>query len=261
MKTTIFCFSGSGNSYWVAETLAAHLSDTTVVMIPTLLEARGIELGERVGFVYPVYKGFPPNLVTYFVEELLAGQNAEHVEYLFQISTCYLSPFWAQYAMESSLFKVGMGVSYTNRVKMADTFVPLFKTPDSDRIDRLYSEAEKKIATIAGEIEEGAIKIARSAPFAKIATRYMMKPVQRAMMDSAEGFAVTDACTGCGLCYRICPSENIEMRDGKPTWDRLCSSCLACYHRCPEQAITFKRRIRGGHYPNSRSGYTMEYRT
>lgn len=260
MKTTIFCFSGSGNSYWVAETLAKRLGDATVVMIPSLMEADTIVLTERVGFVYPVYKGFPPNLFTYFVEEILAGQHAQQVEYLFQVCTYHIASSWAQHAMESSLFKAGLAVSYANRVRMANTYVPFFKTPDEQDIDRFYAKAEEQIASIAGEIEEGVIKIGKRAPFAKFATRYMMKPTQRSLMDEAAAFAVTDACSSCELCYRICPSGNIEIRGGKPAWDRVCSGCLACYHRCPEQAIVFKSKIRGTHYPNSRSGYTMEYR-
>lgn len=260
MRTTIFCFSGSGNSYWVANALAKQLGNATVVMIPSLMEASAIELTERVGLVYPVYKLFPPNLITYFVEEILAEQDTDQVEYLFQVSTYHLASSWAHWAMESSLFKAGLAVSYTNRVRMANTYVPFFKTPIEASIDRFYADATEQIATIAGEIEEGMIKIGRRAPFAKSASRYVMKPVQRSLMDEAARFSVTDACSSCELCYRICPSGNIEMNGGKPAWDRVCSGCLACYHRCPEKAIVFKSRIRGSHYPNSRSGYTVEYR-
>ena len=79
MKTTILCFSGSGNSYWVASQLATQLGDATVLMIPSLMEADSIELGQRVGIVYPAYKFFPPNLATFFVETVLSEQNLDGV--------------------------------------------------------------------------------------------------------------------------------------------------------------------------------------
>jgi len=260
MKTTILCFSGSGNSYWVATELAKRLGDASVVMIPSLMEADSITLTERVGIVYPVYKFFPPNLVTYFVDAVLSRQKFDGVEYLFQLCTYNLLSSWALSAMERTLNRAGLAVSYTDRVRMADTYVPLFKTPGDERIERYYREAEQKIAHIAGRIEEGAIKLAVRSPFAKSAERHLMKPIQRSLMDAAAAFAVTDACTSCALCYRICPSGNIEMINGRPAWDRVCSGCLACYHRCPEEAIVFKTPIRGDHYPNGRSGYRVEYR-
>ncbi len=260
MKTTILCFSGSGNSYWVATELAKRLNDAEVLMIPSLMESDSIELTERVGIVYPVYNFFPPNLATYFVETVLSQQKLEGVQYLFQVCTYNLFSSWALYAMEWTLNQAGLAVSYTDRVRMANTYVPFFKTPSQERIDRYYSEAEQKIAEIAGHIEAGAIKLAPRALLAKNATRHQMKPIHRSLMDAAEAFAVTDACSSCALCQRICPSGNIEMRDGRPVWDRVCSGCLACYHRCPEEAIVFKTRIRGDHYPNQRSGYHVEYR-
>ncbi|MCK9547724.1 MAG: 4Fe-4S dicluster domain-containing protein [Sphaerochaeta sp.] len=260
MKTTILCFSGSGNSYWVATTLAAQLGDATVVMIPSLMEGQPIELGKRVGIVYPVYTFFPPNLATYFIEEVLARQDLEGVEYFFQVCTYNLFSSWALFAMERSLNRAGMAVSFTDRVRMADTYVPLFKTPSEERIDRYYRKAAEKIETIGHQIDGTVIKLGPRAPFAKGAARFLMKPIHRSLMDGAAAFAVTDACTACELCYRICPSGNIEMVGGRPAWDRVCSGCLACYHRCPEQAIVFTRRIRGDHYPNQRSGYRTEYR-
>lgn len=260
MKTTILCFSGSGNSYWVASQLATQLDDATVLMIPSLMEADSIELGQRVGIVYPAYKFFPPNLATFFVETVLSEQNLDGVAYLFQVCTYNRACSWALSAMERTLNEAGLALSYTGRVKMANTYVPLFKTPSDERIDRYYTEAAKQIAQMARDIEEGAIKLAPRAPFARLATRRLMKPIHRSLMDGAAAFAVTDACNACGLCQRICPSGNIEIRGGKPLWDRVCSGCLACYHRCPEQAIIFKSRIRGDHYPNERSGYHVEYR-
>ena len=41
-------------------------------MIPNLMHGDPIELTEQVGFVFPVYKGFPPNLVVHFVQEVFA---------------------------------------------------------------------------------------------------------------------------------------------------------------------------------------------
>src|SRR5690554_4732671 len=90
MKTTLICFSGTGNSYYVAKTLCETLEDCQVLMIPHLMRQEKFELTEQVGFVFPVYKGFPPNLVVHFIQELFSKQDLSAVKYLFQVATRYL---------------------------------------------------------------------------------------------------------------------------------------------------------------------------
>ena len=260
MKTTLFCFSGSGNSYWVATTLAELLGDTLVVMIPSLLETddASLPLSEQVGIIYPVYKGFPPNLVTHFVEGILAKQDL--IQSFFQIATYSLASSWAIYAMEQSLFGIGITPSYSARLRLVNTYAPLFATPEQKKVTAIYAKAKERLKKIATEIEGETISLRPRAPFGRLATKLLMHPIQRSLMDAAERFIVTDACDGCGICYRICPSHNITLVDERPSWDRVCSGCLGCYHRCPTGAITFTKPPRGARYPNPESGYTMEYR-
>jgi ferredoxin len=48
----------------------------------------------------------------------------------------------------------------------------------------------------------------------------------------------TDAnCTGCGICYQVCPVDNITIIDKKPEWLHHCENCRACFNSCPQKAI------------------------
>ena len=53
-------------------------------------------------------------------------------------------------------------------------------------------------------------------------------------------FWVQENCTGCGICAKICPAENIKMENNKPVWQHQCQYCLACIHWCPKESIEFK---------------------
>lgn len=46
-----------------------------------------------------------------------------------------------------------------------------------------------------------------------------------------------DTCTGCGWCNNHCPSGNINMKDGKPSFGGQCHMCLNCIYGCPQKAI------------------------
>jgi ferredoxin len=262
MKTTLICFSGTGNSYYIAKRLSEELGDCQILMIPHLMRQEHFELTEQVGFIFPVYKGFPPNLVVHFIQEVFAKQDVSPIKYLFLIATRYLFQAYSFQAMDVVLKEAGAMPSYVNHVVMPDGYVPLLAAPTEEKIAQLYNQAEEKIAQIASDIKQEVIDPPRRPLLSRIAINMLMVPIHRAFMDTPQYFAVSDACISCGLCYRMCPSANIEMVNGRPVFDRACTGCLGCYHRCPEQAIIFKnKKVKPGRYPNPRSGYAMEYRT
>ncbi|WP_332448150.1 EFR1 family ferrodoxin [Sphaerochaeta sp.] len=261
MRTTLFCFTGTGNSYYIAKRLAEELGDSEVRMIPSLMDGQPIEMTEQVGFVFPVYKGFPPNLVSHFIQEIFAKQDLSPIKYLFLVSTRYKFGAYTFQAMETLLREAGALVSYANHLTMPDGYVKLLAAPSEQKVDELYGKAETKLKGIALDIKAEKLRLPLRPPFSRLAINHFMLPIHRAFLDGALDFRVTDACTSCGLCYRMCPSDNIEMQEGKPSFDRACTGCLGCYHRCPAQAIEFTYRVKPGRYPNTRSTYHMEYRT
>ena len=55
----------------------------------------------------------------------------------------------------------------------------------------------------------------------------------------AKDFYCTDKCIGCGKCAKLCPLNNIEIKDKKPIWSDSCSHCMACIGNCPVEAIEY----------------------
>lgn len=52
-------------------------------------------------------------------------------------------------------------------------------------------------------------------------------------------FHANNKCTKCGLCLKICPVNNIKMKDGNIKWNGRCEQCMACIQYCPAEAIQF----------------------
>ncbi len=69
-KTTIYYYSGTGNSLWSAKKLAEELSDTTIVaMVKSSKDDQNTE-SENVGIVFPVHMWGVPYRVIEFVKNL-----------------------------------------------------------------------------------------------------------------------------------------------------------------------------------------------
>ena len=46
-------------------------------------------------------------------------------------------------------------------------------------------------------------------------------------------------CNGCGVCVKLCPLENIELKT-VPEFKDKCIFCLRCVSYCPQQALSNK---------------------
>ena len=63
-------------------------------------------------------------------------------------------------------------------------------------------------------------------------------------------FYVTESCSHCGLCERVCTSGCIRLTAGIPVWtEKRCNMCMACVNRCPQTAIQYgKGTTKRGRY-------------
>ncbi len=57
----------------------------------------------------------------------------------------------------------------------------------------------------------------------------------------SKNFWVDEKCNNCGVCEKICPTNNIYIdTSGKHVWKGNCQACYACLQWCPEFAIQYK---------------------
>ena len=45
-----------------------------------------------------------------------------------------------------------------------------------------------------------------------------------------------DKCIKCGLCSKLCPVNNIDMKE-YPEWHNSCELCMRCLSFCPVNAV------------------------
>jgi MinD superfamily P-loop ATPase len=66
-----------------------------------------------------------------------------------------------------------------------------------------------------------------------------------------KGFIIEDTCNGCKVCEKVCPVNNIKVKD-KPTFKHECICCYACTHNCPQNAIRLKSEKSKNRFSNEK---------
>ena len=76
-------------------------------------------------------------------------------------------------------------------------------------------------------------------PLQEIAYRFLIKLPPK--MD--KNYNISNDCTGCGICKKVCPVGNIDLDDdNRPYFKHHCEQCVACIQYCPNRAINYKNK-------------------
>jgi len=242
MNTTIYYFSATGNSLVVARDLAVELGDTKLIPITKALKSGIDEISDAVGIVFPVYMFGLPLIVVDFLKSLKVKPGA----YVFSLATLGGMPGMAHRQAQKILRKRGIKLAAGFSVLMPGNYTPLYGAISDQAQQKMFEKEKIRIKEIACFVR-GKKAIMEQKPFLTnfLLYKLLYKGGSKQIPLSGKGFWFTAACTKCGLCARICPVINIEMRDSKPVWLDHCQHCMACLQWCPVEAIQFKKSTLG----------------
>jgi len=241
MKIALFCFSGTGNTRFVAEkitnlfrigndcslfSLEKHLDDASSI----------IASADLVGLGYPIYGSSVPDIVRDFIDRL---ERFDKPAFVFCTQLMYS----------------GDGAAYGGRLLEKKGFRPLwqehFNMPNNitdlafltrkkpPRYGAISFRVERKAKVFVARILSGRPKKKGSNFFS-----LLLGLVQRVPYEKLEENAVKDAirikhdkCTRCGRCVSLCPRQNLELKQGRIEVGDHCTICYRCVNHCPERAM------------------------
>ena len=228
-ENIIYCYSGAGHCLAMAKQIAAVLGDTDIVMMrsfPAVTDATG---AKRVGFLFSCMAGGLPGDVEEYVRAIQVAPNAykfaveQYAGYLgcglHKIDEIVDLDYWAAVPNHSTAIWL---------MPHTLTLAPKSPTRSAENIDRRAME----IGGVVRAMRKSAKKPPKQAAF-----ELMSKGLGKSHARRAKKFAANDDCIGCGICAKICPRKNIEMRDGRPVFGVNCIGCLSCVQYCPKDAI------------------------
>lgn len=233
MKTTLYYFSGTGNTLCLTKELATQLSDPEMIPIASLnLEDAIRDPNERIGIISPLYSSGLPEIVQRFLQKLECP-NKKHLFLIVDRGTEGMGGALGQAKRILQRRKITLDSGYY--ILMPDNYVRYLQIPNERGQNRLFQNAMNRLTHLADRIKVGEKTI--EAEWLSF-IYFLVYPFWKRHVHKADKrFSLEATCTGCGQCERICPVENINMVEGRPQWQHNCQECLACLHFCPKQSI------------------------
>lgn len=231
-------FSGTGNTKHCVKNFVKEFHNSNVISIEEpnvvneILKSKFIVLG------YPIYYSNAPKIMQDFIIE---NKNIFKNKKVFIIATMGLFSGDGTGCTARLLKKYGGKIIGGLHIKMPDCI-------GDEKVLKKSAEQNKKIVLAAEhKIKKAALNLKKKKPaqdglniaahlvgllgqrlwFYKKSNTYQNKPKIN-----------SNNCTCCGLCVRLCPMKNLQIKNKKAISQNRCTLCYRCFSHCPQKAIT-----------------------
>ena len=239
----ILYFTGTGNSRYIAEKIAAALHDSLFCINECIKgsDISPVNTGADVVIVAPTYAWRLPRIVTdWLLKTKLIG--AERVWFVMDCGGAIgnAGKYNRKVCDEKALRYMG-----TAQIIMPENYIALFATPDRSEAQEIVKKAEPQIINAIQAIKSRTAFPDQPDTLQNKLESGPVNPLFYALFVKAKPFHAKENCIGCRKCTVICPLHNIRMKNEKPVWGETCTHCMACIAYCPEEAIEYGRKSIG----------------
>lgn len=242
MNINILYFTSTGNTLWLVQQAKKNIEEKghTVNLFEAVTTGQEfVENCDMIGVFYPVWGSNMPDPIRDKMNQLKDGNNKK----IFLVGNCAVFTGDTGVYWKKLLKKKNYDAFYVDHLTMPINInVPgwnLWKVPDKDKQDKMISVAKSCLQDICSSVIEGKRKIEGRSPFSRffgVFQRIGLEP----FTNYAKKFFLCDSekCTRCGLCYRMCPTNNITIdQDKGAVFGPDCIICMKCYNFCPVSAV------------------------
>lgn len=239
----ILYFTGTGNSRYVAKSLALYTGDQMRSLNDDMKSGEAMKYESEAPYliVAPTYAWRMPRVVENYLKECSFQGNQKVYFFL----TCGANTGNADGYLRSLAKELNLEYMGLSPIVMPDNYVIMYEPTTGEKADAMIHNAGIALKEDVYHIEE-------EEPFPGMSIGLKDKLISGSVnhlfykiIVKANGFYTTEACIGCGKCEKLCPLNNIQLEKSKPVWGKDCTHCLACISACPVTAIEYKKSTKG----------------
>ena len=238
METTIYYFTGTGNSLKIARSLAEKLEDCELIPIAKVWEMENLaSTSEKVGFIFPLYYSGLPKIVYDFINKIDLSKSNYFFTVITNAGDINEQPLQQ---LEKILKTKAKRLSAGFFITMPNNYIIGFDIHSEERQKQYFEKAIKEVELIS-EIIKAKRENLNQDIFEKDVSRSegINNEFREEVYENDKSFYVDVNCSRCGICEEVCPVNNIVLIEGIPHWQHKCQQCLACINFCPEKSIQF----------------------
>ena len=235
----VLFFSATGNTEFIARQLALKLGDDCLNLLDRVKRGDHSPLHSEKPFIIcaPVYVcEMPRFLAAYLKKQTFTGSRQVY----FVFTSGGYAGISGQLA-KAMIRKKKMQYLGHAEFKMPRNYVANDHYPmlPPEQVKERILDSCRQLETVAADIQAGRKLKARHIWLFETVITVPFNPVWSKLKYKTNDFYTTEDCMGCGRCQRLCPLNNISLRDRKPVWGQECTHCMACIANCPTEAIEY----------------------
>lgn len=241
MHTTIYYYTGTGNSLWTARALAVELGDTELVPMHRMNHGSHGNRADSIGLVFPVHIWGVPSLVRNFLQSMEKRSGT----YYFAVAVNAGQVSRTLIQLNELMAKDSLTLSAGFDITLPSNYIPWGGPGPVELQRKLFTAATEKIKVAASYISSRRSGFLDKGPlWQRVLFTGIYKMTYNLVKTMDKNFHIEGTCTSCGICERVCPVKNITLEAGKPIWHGSCEQCLACIQWCPEKCIQYGKKTK-----------------
>lgn len=235
----VLFFSATGNTEFIARQLALKLGDDCLNLLDRVKRGDHSPLHSEKPFIIcaPVYVcEMPRFLARYLKKQTFTGSR----EVYFIFTSGGYAGISGQLA-KAMVRKKKMKYLGHAEFKMPRNYVANdhYSMLPAEQVQERILNSCRHLEEVVADIQAGRKLKARHIWLFETIITLPFNPVWSRLKYKTDDFYTTDACVGCGKCERLCPLNNISLKERKPVWGQECTHCMACIANCPTEAIEY----------------------
>ncbi len=244
----VICFSGTGNSRYIAKNIADGLGDELIDATNDVKEKVVLYCDENTDtyiFVCPTYAWRIPKVFEKHIENATFVNEGGKPLNAYFVLTCGGDIGNSEKYIKSLCKKKGFNLLGVAEVVMPENYLVMFAVPTEKTSEKIIAKADEQLPKIIEKIKNRLPLESKKPTFLDKRKSDIVNLTFYPFCVSAKKFKATEKCISCGKCEKVCPLNNIKLINNKPSWGNDCTHCMACICLCPEEAIEYGKNSIG----------------